>query len=88
MSSHSAAHRPATPDPRRLPVSVIVAAAILLALPLAALLAVPVYSRHDPVLWGFPFFYWWQFLWMFVGSGTTYLAYVLIRRARGAGGPR
>jgi hypothetical protein len=40
------------------------------------------YSRKDPVLWGFPFFIWYQFLWVFLCSGMTYTAYRLVLRAR------
>jgi hypothetical protein len=43
---------------------------------------VPLYAKKGPQLWGFPFFYWYQFLWVFLASGFTYSAYVLIGRAR------
>jgi uncharacterized protein DUF3311 len=36
----------------------------LLLIPFVALLAVPLYNLHDPVLFGFPFFYWYQFAWL------------------------
>ena len=55
---------------------------VLLAIPLAALAAVPFYSRTTPVLWGFPFFYWYQILWVLITPILTYTAYVIIRRAR------
>ena len=57
--------------------------ALLLAIPLLALALVPIYSDEDPTLWGFPFFYWYQLLWVFLASGFTYSAYVVITKARG-----
>ena len=52
------------PDPR-LPVRVQVIAGFLLAIPIIALAIVPVYAKDGPRLWGFPFFYWYQFMWSF-----------------------
>ena len=57
-------------------------AGVLLALPMIALLWVSSYSRKDPELWGFPFFIWYQFLWVFLCSAMTYTAYRLVLRAR------
>ena len=39
-------------------------AAVLLMIPIVALLWVPSYAREDPELFGFPFFFWYQFLWV------------------------
>jgi Protein of unknown function (DUF3311) len=36
----------------------------LLLIPCVALLAVPLYNFRNPVLFGFPFFYWYQFAWV------------------------
>jgi uncharacterized protein DUF3311 len=69
--------------PPRLPVGTAVAVAVLLAIPLVALGAVPTFSRETPVLWGWPFFYWYQVLWVLITPILTYTAYVLIKRARG-----
>ncbi len=41
---------------------------LLLLLPFVALLWVPFYNSIEPVLWGIPFFYWYQFLWVFLTS--------------------
>ena len=71
--------------PPPLPIGVKVASAILLMIPLVALLLVPTYARATPTLWGFPFFYWYQLMWVFLAAGFTFSAYLLIRRARGAG---
>jgi hypothetical protein len=40
----------------------------LLLIPFIALLWVPFYNFVEPVLWGFPFFYWYQFLWVILTS--------------------
>ena len=57
-------------------------AGVLLAIPVVALLWVGSYARRDPVLWGFPFFIWYQFLWVFLCSGLTYTAYRIVLKAR------
>jgi hypothetical protein len=68
---------------KRLPAATMVAVAVLLLIPCAALAAVPLYSRETPQLWGWPFFYWFQLLWVLITPVLTYTAYVLIQRARG-----
>ena len=60
----------------------MVAAGVLLLVPIAALMWVPSYSREDPELFGFPFFFWYQFLWVFLCSGMTWTAYKLVLAAR------
>jgi hypothetical protein len=67
---------------RPLPAATKVMAGVLLAIPLVALAIVPSYAKRTPELWGMPFFYWYQFLWVFVASAFTWAAYVLITRAR------
>lgn len=57
-------------------------AGVLLMLPIIALMWVSSYSRVEPRLWGFPFFIWYQFLWVFLCSALTYTAYRLVLRAR------
>ena len=50
---------------------------VLLLLPFIAVLWVPFYNRVDPVLFGFPFFYWYQLLWIPLSAvvvGIVYLA--------------
>lgn len=71
---------------KRLSTGVVVAAGILLAIPVLALLFVGLYADEDPQLWGFPFFYWYQFAWVFLASGFTYAAHRLIKNARGGRG--
>jgi hypothetical protein len=60
----------------------LVAAGILLLIPIVALMWVPSYTREDPKLFGFPFFFWYQFLWVFLCSGMTWAAYKLVLAAR------
>jgi Protein of unknown function (DUF3311) len=47
----------------------------LLLLPYIGLLWVPFYNHHDPVLFGFPFFYWYQLAWVPVTAFLTWIAY-------------
>ena len=82
MTTQSAA--PQKPASRRPPNATIVAAGVLLLVPIVAMAIVPVYSRRAPEVWGFPFFYWYSILWTILTPGFTYGAYVLIERARRA----
>ncbi|GGF44523.1 hypothetical protein GCM10011519_18010 [Marmoricola endophyticus] len=68
----------------------MVLAGICLLIPIVALMWVPSYAKDDPELWGFPFFFWYQFLWVFLCSGLTWTAYKLTLAARRApkGGAR
>jgi hypothetical protein len=70
---------------RRLPMGTVVVAGVLLVIPLVALAIVPVYARSGPHLWGFPFFYWYQFVWVILTAGFTYGAYLVVQRARRGG---
>ncbi|HXD57002.1 MAG TPA: DUF3311 domain-containing protein [Thermoleophilaceae bacterium] len=40
------------------------------------------YSTNDPELFGFPFFYWYQFAWVILAALITLLVYVLTRSER------
>lgn len=73
---------------RRLPTRTKVVVSVLLVIPMVALALVPTYSSRTPVLWGFPFFYWYQLLWIIITTATTYTAYVLVTRARRSGRSR
>jgi hypothetical protein len=61
----------------------MVSAGILILIPLVALAVVPLYSRDAPRVLGFPFFYWYSILWVFLTSGFTWTANLVINRARG-----
>ena len=52
----------------------------LLALPVIGLLYPPLYARHDPELFGFPFFYWYQFAWVIGAAIITAIVYRATRR--------
>ena len=54
---------------------------LLLIIPFIGLLWVPFYNSADPELWGFPFFYWYQFIWVFVTSFLIWIVYVGEKRA-------
>jgi hypothetical protein len=42
-------------------------------------LLVGIYDRNDPELWGFPFYYWFQFLLIPVAAVLTTCAYLLTK---------
>ncbi len=48
---------------------------LLLILPYLALCFPALYSRATPTLFGFPFFYWYQFAWVILASALIFLAY-------------
>jgi hypothetical protein len=52
---------------------------VLLLVPFVALLWVPFYSRTTPKLFGFPFFYWYQFLWVPVTAVLVWIVYAVTR---------
>lgn len=64
---------------QRLSRSAMVKAAVLLAIPILALLLVPLYARATPRLWGVPFFYWYQFLWVLISAALTAIVYLATR---------
>ncbi|WP_158793874.1 DUF3311 domain-containing protein [Granulicella sp. L60] len=41
---------------------------LLLVLPYLGLCFPQIYARSTPALWGFPFFYWYQFAWVIAAS--------------------
>ena len=78
--------RPATrgSDPRwKLSPTKIVVAVILL-VGIVAPLLVGTYARVEPRLFGFPFFYWYQLLWVFLAAALVGLSYLLLKRERQA----
>lgn len=64
--------------------ALLAVAALLLAIPVVALLWVDSYASVNPTLAGFPFFIWYQFLWVFLCALCTWAAHrvVLIARRR------
>ena len=57
-------------------------AAVLLSIPIVGLLWVGSYAKVEPIVAGFPFFIWYQFVWVFLCSACTAAALRLIRTAR------
>lgn len=55
---------------------------VLLLLPFVATLWVSSYARVEPRLGGFPFFYWYQLLWIFLSALCTLAAYLLVQREK------
>ena len=52
---------------------------LLLLIPIVGLLATPIYAKPDPELFGFPFFYWYQFAWVPLSVAITYFVYTRTR---------
>ena len=50
---------------------------LILIPPVVVPLWVPLYDKTDPTLWGFPFFYWFQFLLIVCSAVLTVSAYLL-----------
>ena len=48
----------------------------LLVIPYIGTLWVSTYDSVAPELWGIPFFYWYQFLWIGIGAAITIVVYL------------
>jgi peptidoglycan/LPS O-acetylase OafA/YrhL len=48
---------------------------LLLLLPYLGLCFPIVYAQSTPALWGFPFFYWYQFAWVILASALLAIVY-------------
>lgn len=64
--------------PRVTPARVV--AAICVVVPFVAVLAVPLFNKRTPEVAGFPFYFWWQLLWVVLTAALMALAYVVVRR--------
>ncbi len=51
---------------------------LLLVIPTVILLVVPLYNRQAPELFGLPFFYWFQGMWLFIAAGMYLVAAKLL----------
>jgi len=59
--------------------AVWVAVSVLLLIGVAGTLWVPIYARATPKLGGFPFFYWYQLIWVPVVAILSWVSYLLLR---------
>ena len=73
-------HDPDTAPPANNGLRVV--AGLLLFIPIVALLWVGHYAKEEPVVAGWPFFIWYQFVWILVCSVMTYVAYRITKVAR------
>jgi hypothetical protein len=70
-------------NPRKpVPVARYAVAGVLLAAAIVMPLLVGTYASETPRLWGFPFFFWYQLLWVFIASALTVGAYLLVERGK------
>jgi len=76
----------AHPGPERRRTSAWILASILLLIAVAGTLVVPIYARSTPALGSFPFFYWYQLIWVPVVAVLSGIAYLLTRPAKSAPG--
>jgi branched-subunit amino acid ABC-type transport system permease component len=60
-----------------------VAVTILLLIAVAGTLIVPIYARSAPKLGAFPFFYWYQLIWVPVVAILAWISYLLLRTRPG-----
>jgi hypothetical protein len=52
---------------------------LLLLLPYLGLCFPQIYARSTPAMWGFPFFYWYQFAWVVAASALLAIVYRRLR---------
>src|SRR5262249_2213915 len=62
--------------------ALLMIAGVLLAIPVVALLWIGSYASVEPTMAGFPFFIWYQFVWVFLCAACTWGAYRVVRIAR------
>ena len=59
---------------------------ILLAIPyFFMVLVIGIYNRVNPTLGGWPFFYWYQLVWIFIAAILTSVVYLLERKDKNLG---
>ncbi len=56
---------------------------ILLIIPFIASLWVPFYASAKPEVFGIPYFYWYQFLWVLISAVITAIVYKMDKRREG-----
>lgn len=75
---------PAAPPSAALLSPLRVLAAVCVIVPIVAVLWVPWFNRMTPEVLGFPFFYWYQLLWVVLTAVLMIVAYHAIRRDEAA----
>lgn len=80
--SHASQSGDDDPRWRITPTKYLVAALLLIGIVVPLL--VGTYDQIEPRLFGFPFFYWYQLLWVFLAAGVCGLCYWLLRREQRA----
>jgi len=83
MTNHPAPTTGGT-DPRwkLSPTKIVVG--VLLLVGIVVPLLVGTYAKVEPRLFGFPFFYWYQLLWVFIAAGICFLSFTLLKREKDA----
>ena len=71
-------------DPRSRLTPTKIAVSVILLVAIVVPLLVPTYDQKEPTLFGFPFFYWYQLLWVFLCAGLCALSFWLLKRERNA----
>jgi uncharacterized membrane protein len=61
-----------------------VVAAICVIAPFVAMLWIPSYNKMTPKLLGFPFFYWYQLLWVIITAVLMVIAFQAVKRDNAA----
>jgi Protein of unknown function (DUF3311) len=77
--------------PARRRTGIWIVIAVLLAASLVGTLWVPFYNHTSPTLGGFPFFYWYQLMWVpivAILSAAAYLLNRLTERGKAVAGPQ
>jgi hypothetical protein len=70
--------------PRKTPAA-YAAATVLILIGVAGTLCVPIYARSTPKWGAFPFFYWYQLIWVPAIALLSWLVYLLLRTRPGSG---
>jgi hypothetical protein len=60
----------------------------LLLVPFVVLSILPYFNRVEPRLWGLPFFWWFQFMWVPISAGLTAIVYFATEGKADRGGTR
>jgi hypothetical protein len=76
----SPSNPPGSPPRRSVPTAGLIVAGVLVTAAIVVPLLVNTYASDSPRLWGFPFFFWYQLLWVFIASACTYGAYLIVER--------